>query len=104
MASRDATRKVPKVGDARVHRQRAVIFYVHEVQTNPGDPDDQIVCIATTPPGVKPVRNAQSVKAEEWYFKTDATCNRPICKGCAHRVGNLEYCGAHARNLTERPR
>jgi hypothetical protein len=94
--------RMPKRGDARVHRQHAVVFYVHGTQQNPDDPSDMLVMIATTAPGERPVKNPHTATAEDWYFKTDATCDRSICRACATRIGKLDFCPPHARALAQR--
>ncbi len=91
----------PKRGDARVHRKHGIVFYVHEVQTNPDDPDDHLICIATSQPGARPIKSPQTVTEEDWYFKTDATCDRPVCRRCAVRSGTLDFCAAHGRELAK---
>jgi hypothetical protein len=79
----------PKVGDARLHRERQAIFYVHRI-------DGESLHISSKSTDV-PGAPLQQVTREEWFAKTDATCDRPICRRCAVRVGRLDYCGAHGR-------
>lgn len=83
----------PKRGDTRVHKAHQVVFYVWTV--NP----DGTLTIASRPPPLRPERGAQTVTVAEWFAKSDATCDRPVCKACAVHVGTLDYCAAHARAL-----
>lgn len=87
------TKPTPERGDARLHREHKRIFYVWHCE------DDQ-VSVSQTAPGLQhPV--LQHVTVEDWFAKTDATCNRPICRSCAVRVGELDYCGAHGRAVKQ---
>lgn len=83
--------KRPKRGDARVHREHRVIFYVWRVE-------GEQVNISIAQPGKH--GTIQTVPIADWFAKTDATCDRPICSGCCVRVGRLEYCQAHGRAVT----
>lgn len=78
----------PKVGDARLHVERKVIFYIRAIE---GD----TLKVSTQPPGGSGL--VQTTTIAEWFAKTDATCSRAMCKRCAVRVGGLEYCAAHGR-------
>ncbi|HEX2882262.1 MAG TPA: hypothetical protein VHO25_22230, partial [Polyangiaceae bacterium] len=80
----------PKRGDARVHREFQRVFYVHDV--SPG-----LVTISTSERGSTRSPKTTTVTTENWFKKTSAMCNRPICKRCAVKSGELELCPPHAR-------
>lgn len=84
---------LPRPGDARLHRERKVLFYVWRLVQVAGV--DHVV-ISTKPPGDScGVR--QTVTVDDWHRKSSATCDRPICTRCRVQVGPLDYCPAHAR-------
>ncbi len=86
---------LPKRGDARLHRLHNVVFYVWSLKQVDGVDH---VTISMRPPGHGGV--LQTVPVSEWHAKTIGTCDKPVCRRCAARVGELDYCGAHARALT----
>lgn len=86
----------PKPGDTRLHLERRVVFYVWAVN---GDE----VAIGTTelPISGRGAKKPQRVSITDWFRKTEATCDRPVCRGCAGHDGRLDLCGAHARETTK---
>ena len=92
----EADRKwTPKVGDARVHLKRWRIYYVHAVK-DPGG----LVTLADEAPGFTPTeRLTFSISWDDWYERLAATCNRPVCKACRVRFGQLDFCAVHGRQV-----
>jgi hypothetical protein len=81
----------PKRGDARLHIERNVVFYVWSVKAD-------AITISPSEPGSRRHGVLQTVTLAEWFTKSTATCDRPICARCAVRVGpDRDLCGAHAR-------
>ncbi len=85
---------LPKRGDARLHRLHNVVFYVWSLTQVEGIDH---VTISTKQPGYG--GTTQTVSVTEWHSKTIGTCDKPVCRSCAVRVGELDYCGAHSRQL-----
>lgn len=85
---------LPKRGDARLHRLHNVVFYVHALRQVEGV---NHVTISTKQPGCGGA--LQTVPVTDWLSKTIGTCDKPVCRSCAVRVGELDYCGAHGRRL-----
>jgi len=79
-------RREPRVGDARVHDEHRVIFYVVHVV-------GQRVKVSTRPDG----GIMTMVTFDDWLGKTSPTCNRAVCPRCSVRDGRLDLCGAHGR-------
>jgi len=80
----------PKRGDVRLHREHRVLFHVWAVE---GD----AVTIAQQPPGSRCV-HVQTVTRADWFAKSAATCDRPICSRCAVSAGpDRDICPPHAR-------
>lgn len=75
----------PKRGDARLHKERRVIFYVWSTTGTH-------VNISTKPPGSRSAGVLQTVTVEEWHRKSSATCDKPVCSRHAVRDGGLDYC------------
>lgn len=84
----------PKVGDARLHRVHRVIFYIWLIE---GDE----VTVGKRRPGHRYAGRCQVVTLAELAERSDPTCDKPVCKRCAGRDGELDYCGAHARAREE---
>lgn len=81
----------PKRGDTRLHRERKIVFEVLAI-------DEQREEVTVTQHGR---RTLQVVSIADWFRKSDATCDRPLCPGCATRVGEIDLCGPHAREATK---
>lgn len=82
---------VPKRGDARLHRKHGVVFYVWSVT------GDQVTVSTGQPGASRSAGMLQTVSLADWWAKTSATCDRPICERCSVRRGGLDICPAHAR-------
>jgi hypothetical protein len=81
----------PKRGDARLHREHKLIFYVWTV-------DEHEVTISQKPPGGFGTGVLQTVPIADWFAKSQATCDRPTCQKCSVSVGpDRDYCAAHGR-------
>jgi hypothetical protein len=86
--------KPPKAGDARLHRTHGVVFYVWAI-----DGDEVTLSTAPLPvPGQRRSPGSQVVTLAELAERSDPTCDRPVCKRCAGHDGELDFCGAHARD------
>jgi len=84
---------VPRRGDARLHREHRVIFYVWSVR-------ETEVTVSTGAPGTGCARGVlQTVPLADWWAKTTATCDAALCEQCATRIGALDYCAAHAAEV-----
>lgn len=89
----------PKPGDTRLHREHKIVFYVWTV-----DAEASTVIIGQSPPplpGQRPCIAPQKRSFAEWFAKSDATCDRPICSRCATEAGELDLCQPHAREATK---
>jgi hypothetical protein len=75
---------MPKVGDARLHKTHRRVFYVRAVHRYRID---------------EAAGRSLRRCASDWFAKTSATCDRPICDGCAVDVEGLDYCRPHAEVL-----
>lgn len=87
----------PKRGDTRLHKEHKLVFYVWAVE------GDQVE-ISQSPlplPGQRRAHAPQKVSIADWFRKSDATCDRVLCPGCATKVGELDMCGPHAREATK---
>lgn len=82
-------RRDPREGDARLSKKTSKILYVWSYV-------DGVVTVSLAPPGVPGSQTWQTSK-ESWLERTSATCNRKICRACAVKVGDLDYCGPHGR-------
>lgn len=81
----------PKRGDARMHRERNLVFYVWTV-------DNGEVTISQNPPDRLRAGGLQTVSIADWFAKSQATCDRPTCQKCSVSVGpDQDYCAAHGR-------
>ncbi len=89
----------PQRGDARVHKVHGIVFYVWRVVGDYGF-DAQVV-ISTKQPGSRCGGTQQTVSTSEWFAKTSATCDRPVCVRCVVRQGQLDLCAAHGRQQQE---
>jgi hypothetical protein len=87
--------RLPRRGDARLHREHSVVFYVWRLVSVEGVDH---VEVSTAQPGHHGTR--QTVSVDDWFRKTTATCDRPVCCSCAVRSGTLDLCAAHGRQLT----
>ena len=83
-------RTAPTRDDIRLHRKHQLPFRILSVDTGAG----QVSVSRHDGRGV-----LQVVTIDEWFAKTDATCDRPVCRRCAVSVGGLDYCGVHGRAL-----
>lgn len=88
---------LPKRGDAGLHREHKIVFFVWSLTSVEGVDH---VTISSAPPGHH--GTLQTVSVDDWFRKTTATCDKPVCRRCSQRVGDLDYCGAHARQLQEK--
>lgn len=84
---------LPKRGDARLHRERKVVFYVWSLVSVEGVDH---VTISTHQPGSRCSGVLQTVSVDDWFRKTMATCDRALCERCAVKVGSLDVCPEHA--------
>lgn len=82
----------PKRGDAGLHREHKVVFFVWSLSNVEGVDH---VTISTAAPGHHGA--LQTVPVAEWFRKTTATCDKPVCRRCATSVDGLDFCGPHAR-------
>jgi hypothetical protein len=89
--------RLPRRGDARLHREHSVVFYVWQLVSVEGVDH---VEISTAQPGHHGTR--QTVSVDDWFRKTSATCDRPVCRRCAVRSGSLDLCAAHGRQQQTR--
>jgi hypothetical protein len=87
----------PKRGDTRVHKEHQIVFYVWWLHPEQGD----VITIGAKPPPLpgSSKRGGQTIPIADWFAKSDATCDRPVCSSCSTRVGQLDLCQAHARAL-----
>jgi hypothetical protein len=83
-------REAPKRDDVRLHKKHQLPFRILAVDTAAG----QVTVTRHDGGGA-----LQAVSIDEWFSKTDATCDRPVCRRCAVSVGSLDYCGVHGRAL-----
>lgn len=98
--------KPPKVGDARTNIHNRKVFYVWHVEP-PKDPTEQRApegrvvvstkqpSFAATPPG------ALVMTWAAWFDRTRPACDRPVCWRCVVKLGTLDICAAHGRELAK---
>jgi len=82
----------PKRGDARLHREHNLLFYVWGVEGGS-------ITISQRDPGAgSGCGVTQTVTVADWFAKSRASCDRPTCHKCSVSVGpDQDYCAAHAR-------
>jgi hypothetical protein len=85
----------PKRGDARLHRQHRVLFFVWSVSLEGSG--SVSICQQDPNTELRPGK-LQDASFEDWFAKTDPTCDRPVCSRCTvNGGGGLDFCGAHVR-------
>jgi hypothetical protein len=87
--------KPPKRGDARTNIHNRKVFYVWEVDT-----EKQTVTVSTKPATLQAVpRNALGMTWATWWERTRPSCDKPVCRRCVVRLGTLDICAPHGREL-----
>lgn len=113
--------KPPKVGDARTNIYNRKVFYVWHV-VNAGDEDFEKApagYVLASDPSVPTITGARVVVSTKqpsfaatppgalvmtwaaWFDRTRPACDRPVCRRCVVKLGTLDICAAHGRELAK---
>lgn len=89
--------KPPKVGDARTNIHNRKVFYVHQV-----DRKLRTVVVGLVAPTLAVTRCAlYHLGWDSWFDRTRPACDRPVCRRCVVKLGTLDICAAHGRELAK---
>lgn len=76
-----------------IHNRK--VFYVHEVHT-----EMHMVVVGIAAPSFEVARCAlYHLSWSSWFERTRPGCDKPVCRRCVVRLGTLDICAAHGREL-----
>lgn len=88
--------KPPKVGDARTNIHNRKVFYVAV------DASTRMVVVSTAQRAFGAgAATPYHLGWDQWFDRTRPGCDRPVCRRCVVKLGTLDICAAHGRELAK---
>lgn len=87
--------RAPKIGDCRTNIHNRKVFYVHGV-----DVEGRMVVVSTSARAFgATAATPYHLGWASWFERTRPGCDKPVCRACVVRLGTLDICAAHGREL-----